>query len=107
MDPIAEIKKIYYAATKATIQGTRSRDRSVEDIAVGRGSRPVAVYMDGLCVVRMETGARGGGLALLGPDAARRRRASGTFRSVESFFASEELRRCIMFMLSAPASSSS
>ena len=71
----------------------------------------VAVYMDGLSQMRSEWAQadRGGSRLVDRPyrfdwtfsSASAPRGASGTFRSVESFFTSESLSRCIRFSVSA------
>ena len=63
MDAIAEIKKIYYAATKATIQN--DIDRAIDllkTLPTEEDREKVAVYMDGLSQMRSEwkQAARGG-----------------------------------------------
>ena len=96
MDAIAEIKKLYYAATKATIQNDLERAIDLLKTLPSEDDRErVAVYMDGLSQMRSEwaQATRGGvGAATSGsrPPASARatRSASGTFRSVESFFTS-------------------
>src|SRR5262245_40864914 len=63
MDAIAEIKKIYYSATKATIQ--KDLDRAIDLLKTlpdEDARERVAVYMDGLSQMRSEwkQGAQGG-----------------------------------------------
>jgi len=63
MDAIAEIKKIYYAATKATIQHDLVRAIDLLKTLPSEEDRQrVAVYMDGLSQMRSEwsQAARGG-----------------------------------------------
>ncbi len=55
MDPIAEIKKLYYAATKATIQ--KDVERAIDllkTLPTDEERERVAVYMDGLSQMRSE-----------------------------------------------------
>jgi hypothetical protein len=55
MDPLEEIKKLYYAATKATIQ--RDLARAVEllkQLPAEEDRERAAVYMDGLSQMRSE-----------------------------------------------------
>jgi hypothetical protein len=55
MDALAEIKKLYYAATKATIQ--RDLERAIDllkTLATEDEREKVAVYMDGLSQMRSE-----------------------------------------------------
>lgn len=64
MDPVAEIKKLYYGATKATIQKDVARAIDLLKTLPGEDERErVAVYMDGLSQMRSEwhQAARGGG----------------------------------------------
>ena len=63
MDAIAEIKRLYYAATKATIQD--DLDRAIDllkALPAEEDREKVAVYMDGLAQMRSEwsQAARGG-----------------------------------------------
>lgn len=63
MDPIAEIKKLYYGATKATIQKDLYRAIDLLKTIPEEADRDkVAVYMDGLAQMRSEwaQAARGG-----------------------------------------------
>ena len=72
MDPIAEIKKIYYAATKATIQNDLALAIDLLKTLPSEEERQrVAVYMDGLSQMRSEwaQAAQGG----VGPTASRPR----------------------------------
>jgi hypothetical protein len=76
MDAIAEIKKIYYAATKATIQDDLSRAIDLLKTLPSDDDRErVAVYMDGLSQMRSEwaQAARGG----VKPTSSSQSRASG------------------------------
>lgn len=55
MDAIAEIKKLYYAATQATIQ--KDLDRAIDllkTLPTEEERERVAVYMDGLSQMRSE-----------------------------------------------------
>ena len=55
MDTIAEIKKIYYAATRATIQNDLARAIDLLKTLPSEEERQrVAVYMDGLSQMRSE-----------------------------------------------------
>lgn len=55
MDPVAEIKKLYYAATKSTIQKDVERAIDLLKTLPGEDERErVAVYMDGLSQMRSE-----------------------------------------------------
>ncbi len=63
MDPVAEIKKLYYGATKATIQ--KDVERAIDllkTLPTEEERERVAVYMDGLSQMRSEwaQAARGG-----------------------------------------------
>ena len=63
MDAIAEIKRIYYAATKGTIQSDLARAIDLLKTLPSDDERQrVAVYMDGLSQMRSEwsQAARGG-----------------------------------------------
>jgi hypothetical protein len=62
MDAIAEIKKIYYAATKATIQKDIARAIDLLKALPSEEERErVAVYMDGLSQMRSEWAQAAGG----------------------------------------------
>ncbi len=76
MDAVAEIKKIYYAATKATIQRDIARAIDLLKTLPSEEERErVAVYMDGLSQMRSEwKQAAGGGVS--GPTSYSRPRAS-------------------------------
>lgn len=55
MDPIAEIKKLYYSATKATIE--KDLDRAIDLLKTLPGEEErdrVAVFMDGLAQMKSE-----------------------------------------------------
>ena len=55
MDPVSEIKRLYYAATKATVQ--RDLDRAIEmlkQLPSEEDRERAAVYMDGLSEMRSE-----------------------------------------------------
>ncbi len=69
MDPVAEIKKLYYGATKATIQRDVERAIDLLKTMPNEDERErVAVYMDGLSQMRSEWAqARRGGVATSGP----------------------------------------
>ena len=59
MDPCAEIKRLYYSATKATIQ--KDLKRAIEllkTLKTEEERERVAVYMDGLSQMRSEWGQR-------------------------------------------------
>lgn len=59
MDPIAEIKRLYHETTKATIQ--RDLTRAVDllkTLPTEEDRERVAVYMDGLSLMRSEWGVR-------------------------------------------------
>lgn len=61
MDPVAAIKKLYYGATKATIQMDVERAIDLLKTLPSEQERQrVAVYMDGLSQMRAEWSARGG-----------------------------------------------
>jgi len=63
MDALAEIKKIYYAATKTTIQNDLARAIDLlKTLPTEDDREKVAVYMDGLSQMRSEwaQGASGG-----------------------------------------------
>ena len=62
MDALAEIKKIYYATTKATIQKDLARAIDLLKTLPSEEEREkVAVYMDGLSQMRSEWSAAAGG----------------------------------------------
>jgi len=73
MDPIAEIKRLYYAATKATIQ--KDLDRAIDLLKTLPGEEErerVAVYMDGLSQMRSEwKQANRGGVGASSPGSSR------------------------------------
>lgn len=76
MDAIAEIKRIYYAATKATIQ--KDLERAIDllkTLPTDEDRERVAVFMDGLSQMRSEwaQATRGG----VGATSNSRSRASG------------------------------
>ena len=76
MDPIDEIKKLYYSATKATINDDIDRAIDLLKTLPNEEERDrVAVYMEGLAQMRIEwkEGARGG----VKPTSARPSSASG------------------------------
>ncbi len=104
MDPVAEIKKLYYGATKATIK--RDVDRAIDllkTLPSEEERERAAVYMDGLSQMRSEWAAGRYAEVAAGATLFRAawRSASGTFRSVESFFTSLSVRRFIRFIDSA------
>ena len=62
MDALAEIKHLYYNATKATIQKDLTRAVSLLKSMTSEDDRErAAVYMDGLSQMRSEWGVRPGG----------------------------------------------
>jgi hypothetical protein len=57
MDPCAEIKRLYYNATKATIQNDLKRAiELLKTLGTEEERERVAVYMDGLSQMRSEWG---------------------------------------------------
>ncbi len=55
MDPVAEIKTLYFNATKATIQKDLARAVTLlKSMATEEERERVAVYMDGLAQMRSE-----------------------------------------------------
>lgn len=59
MDPVSEIKQLYHAATRATIQRDLTRAISLlKSLATEEERERVAVYMDGLSQMRSEWGVR-------------------------------------------------
>lgn len=90
MDAIAEIKKIYYAATKSTIQSDLERAIDLlKTLPSDDDRQKVAVYMDGLSQMRSEwrQAMRGGvGASPAGsrPPAAARRSGGPPVRSDRS-----------------------
>ncbi len=70
MDPVAEIKKLYYGATKATIQKDVERAIDLLKTLPTEDERErVAVYMDGLSQMRSEWAqALRGGVASVSPN---------------------------------------
>jgi hypothetical protein len=70
MDPVAEIKRLYYATTRATVQ--RDLEKAVallKTLKTEEERERVSVFMDGLSQMRSEWGARPAKAA--GPAAAR------------------------------------
>lgn len=69
MDPVAEIKKLYYGATKATIQQDVERAIDLLKTLPTEDEREgVAVYMDGLSQMRSEWAqAKRGGVTSASP----------------------------------------
>lgn len=64
MDPVAEIKKLYYAATKATIQADLTRAiELMKALPTDEERERAAVYMDGLSQMRSEWKAASGAKA--------------------------------------------
>jgi hypothetical protein len=58
-DPVAEIKKLYYSATKATIQKDLARAVDLLKQLPNEDERQkAAVYMDGLAQMRSEWGGK-------------------------------------------------
>jgi hypothetical protein len=59
MDPVAEIKRLYYATTRATVQ--RDLDKAVallKTLKTEEARERVSVFMDGLSQMRSEWGVR-------------------------------------------------
>ena len=59
MDPVAEIKRLYYATTRATVQ--RDLEKAVallKTLKTEEERERVSVYMDGLSQMRSEWGVR-------------------------------------------------
>lgn len=59
MDPVAEIKRLYYATTRATIQ--RDLEKAIallKTLSTEEERERVAVFMDGLSQMRSEWGVR-------------------------------------------------
>jgi hypothetical protein len=59
MDPVAEIKRLYYATTRATVQ--RDLEKAVallKTLGTEEERERVAVFMDGLSQMRSEWGVR-------------------------------------------------
>ncbi len=59
MDPVAEIKRLYYATTRATVQ--RDLDKAVallKSMKTEEDRERVSVFMDGLSQMRSEWGVR-------------------------------------------------
>jgi hypothetical protein len=59
MDPVAEIKRLYYATTRATVQ--RDLDKAVallKSLKTEEERERVSVFMDGLSQMRSEWGVR-------------------------------------------------
>jgi hypothetical protein len=78
MDPIAEIKKLYYGATKATIND--DIDRAIDllkTLPTEEERDRVAVYMEGLAQMRMEW-KQGAGGGVKPPGSAKPTRATPT-----------------------------
>ena len=94
MDPIAEIKRLYYAATKATIQ--KDLEQAIDLLKMlptEEDREKVAVFMDGLSQMRSEWSASarvkgGGGASPTGsrPPSSARRPAGPPGRSGRSKF---------------------
>lgn len=82
MDAIAEIKRLYYAATKATIQ--RDLDRAIDllkTLPAEEDREKVAVYMDGLSQMRSEWAQANRGGVSINPRASR---PTGSSRSASA-----------------------
>jgi hypothetical protein len=95
MDAIAEIKKLYYAATKATIQNDLARAIDLlKTLPAEEDREKVAVYMDGLSQMRSEwaQAARGGVTSGSKPRASAPRAAAPRGRSGPSRFSSRRSR---------------
>lgn len=78
MDPISEIKKLYYGATKASIQ--KDVVRAIEllkTLATEEERERVAVYMDGLSQMRSDWATANGRSSSSAPRAAGPRARSG------------------------------
>ncbi len=59
MDPVAEIKRLYHETTKATIQRDLTRAVALlKTLPTEEDRERVAVYMDGLSLMRSEWGVR-------------------------------------------------
>ncbi len=59
MDPIAEIKRLYHSATRATIQRDLARAIDLlKSLETEEARERAAVYMDGLSQMRSEWGVR-------------------------------------------------
>jgi len=72
MDAVAEIKRLYYATTRATIQ--RDLDRAIDllkTLTTEEDRERVAVFMDGLSQMRSEWGVRPAAAAGAAPDGAK------------------------------------
>ena len=60
MDPLAEIKRLYYNATKATIRKDLARAvELLKSMPSDADRERAAVYMDGLSQMRSEWGGKG------------------------------------------------
>jgi hypothetical protein len=95
MDAIAAIKKLYYAATRATIQEDLERAIDLLKTLPSEEERDrVAVYMDGLVQMKSEwrQAARGGVGATPRPPAAARRSGGLPARSDRSKSSSRRTR---------------
>jgi hypothetical protein len=83
MDPIAEIKRLYYAATKATIQKDLYRAIELLKTLPDEEARDkAAVYMDGLAQMRSEWAQAQRGGVSASPNPASRR--TGSSRSASA-----------------------
>ena len=77
-DPLAEIKRIYYAATRTTIQQDLARAIDLLKTLPDEDARQrVAVYMDGLSQMRSEWAAAKLGSPASAPQSAKARGRSG------------------------------
>jgi hypothetical protein len=82
MDPIAEIKKLYYEATKATVQDDLYRAIELLKTLPDEEARErVAVYMDGLAQMRSEWAQAARGGVTSSPSQASRPTGSSRFAS--------------------------
>ena len=82
MDPVAEIKRLYYATTRATVQ--RDLEKAVallKTMKTEEERERVAVFMDGLSQMRSEWGVRpAAGPAAPSPKPGRQKAAHPTGR---------------------------
>lgn len=95
MDPVEEIKKLYYAATKSTIQRDVERAIDLLKAMPSEDERErAAVYMDGLSQMRSEwaQAVRGGVSAAMSSGASSRTGARPRGRSGPSSAASRRSR---------------
>ena len=93
MDPITEIKRLYYATTQATIQQDLARAIELLKLLPSEEDRErAAVYMDGLSQMRSEWNVYFSVRTTFFRAAIRS--GSGTFRSIERPRRSRSFRRC-------------